>query len=124
MSFWVNKGEEATMHITKALSVRTRSVEHEEPGEREIVYLAGDDYQKTVVKGELFLSNHRDETVKVLIRRRFSGELLEADGDPKCVLREEGVWSVNKRNELTWELVLEPGDEITTVYRYSVLVNR
>jgi hypothetical protein len=124
MSFWVNKGEEATIHITKALSIRTRSVEHEEPGKREIVYIAGDDYQKTVVKGELFLSNHRDETVKVVIRRRFSGELFGADGNPQCVLREEGVWSVNKRNELTWTLTLDAGDEKNVAYRYSVLVNR
>lgn len=124
MSFWVNKGEEATIHITKALSIRTRSVEYEEPREREIVYIAGDDYQKTVVKGELFLSNYRNETVKVMLRRQFSGELLEADGDPQTILREEGVWSVNKRNELTWTLTLESGDERNVTYRYSVLVNR
>jgi hypothetical protein len=124
LSFWVNKGEEATIHITKALSIRTRSVEHEEPGEREIVYIAGNDYQKTVVKGELFLSNHRGETIQVVIRRRFSGELLEADGEPKSVLREEGAWSVNKRNELTWSLTLEPGEEKDLSYRYSLLVDR
>lgn len=123
MSFWVNTGEEATLHITKALSIRTRSIEHEEAGKREIVYIAGNDYQKTVVKGELFLANHRDEPVKVVVRRRFSGELLEADENPQCVLREEGVWSVNKRNELTWILTLEPGEEKTLCYRYSVLVN-
>lgn len=123
MSSWVNTGEEATVHITKALSIRTRSVEHEEPGTRETVHIGGYYYQKTVVKGELLLSNHRDETVKVLIRRRFSGELLEADGDHRCVLREEGAWSVNKRNELMWTLTLQPGDQKDLAYRYSVLVN-
>jgi hypothetical protein len=124
LSYWVNKGEKATLHVTKALSIRTRSVEHEEPGKREIVYVGGDDYQKTEVEGELSLNNHREETVKVVIRRRFSGELLEADGDPRTVLREEGAWSVNKRNELTWTVHLLPGRERTLTYRYSVLVNR
>lgn len=124
MSYWVNKGEKATLHVTKALSIRTRAVEHEKPGKREIVYVGGDDYHKTEVEGELSLNNHREETVKVVIRRRFSGELLEADGNPRTVLREEGAWSVNKRNELTWTVHLLPGREKTLSYRYSVLVNR
>ena len=58
-----------------------------------------------------------------MIRRRFSGELLEADGKPECVLREEGVYSVNKRNELTWTITLKPGKETTLSYRYTVLVS-
>jgi hypothetical protein len=123
-SFWVNKGEQTTLHITKAMSIRTRSVEHEQPGKREIVYIGGDDFRKTTVKGELSVGNHRAETVKLIVRRRFSGNLLSADGDPTCVLREEGVWSVNKRNELTWVLTLKPGAEKTLAYAYSVLVDR
>lgn len=123
-SFWVNKGEETTLHITKALSIRTRSSEQEEPDSREVVYIGGDDYHKTTVKGELMMNNHRKETIAMVIRRRFSGELLEATGNPKCVLREEGVWSANKRNKLTWSLTLKPGEERTLTYRYTVLVNR
>lgn len=123
-SFWVNQGEETTLHITKALSIRTRCSEQEEPDSREVVYVAGDDFRKTTVKGELFMNNHRNETITLVIRRRFSGELLDATGDPKCVLREEGAWAVNKRNELTWSRTLEPGEEQTLTYRYTVLVNR
>lgn len=123
-SFWVNKGEETTLHITKALSIRTRSSEQEEPDSRKVVYIGGDDYHKTTVKGELMMNNHRKETIAMVIRRRFSGELLEATDNPKCVLREEGVWSANKRNELTWSLTLKPGEERTLTYRYTVLVNR
>lgn len=123
LSYWVNPGEETTLHITKALSLRTRSVEHEEKGRREIVYIGGDDYRLTTVKGVLTVSNHRKETVKLVIRRRFSGELLQADGSPRSVLREEGVYSVNPRNELTWSLSLESGQEKTLTYKYSVLVD-
>ena len=35
MCTWTNAGEQATLHITKALSIRTRSVEYEEQGKRE-----------------------------------------------------------------------------------------
>jgi hypothetical protein len=123
MSYWTSAGETATVHVTKALSIRTRHIEHEEQGERKIVYIGGDDYRKVGVKGELTVNNHRTETVRLVIRRRFSGELVEADGDPKCTLREEGVYSVNRRNEMLWEFSLKPGEEETLAYRYSVLVN-
>ena len=123
-SYWVNQGEETTLHITKALSVRTRHVEHEVPGEREVVYVGGDDYQKTQVAGELNITNYRNEKVTLVVRRRFSGELISADETPECTLREEGAWCVNKRNELTWTLTLEAGEEKMLAYTYSLLVNR
>jgi len=122
LSYWVNTGEETTLHITKALSIRTRSVEQEKEGKREIVYVGGRTFRKTAVSGELRANNHRKETITLVIRRRFSGDLVEADKSPKCTLLEEGVYSVNKRNELTWGLKLKPGEEIKLTYRYTVLV--
>jgi hypothetical protein len=124
MSYWVNRGEETTLHVTKALSVRTRSVEQELEGKRETVYLGGYPYQKTTVLGELRANNHRKEPIALVIRRRFSGDLLEADGSPESMLLEEGAYSVNKRNQLTWSLSLKPGEEVKLTYRYSVLVRR
>ena len=91
-------------------------------GGREIVYVGGREYRKSLVGGELTLSNHRKEAVKLVIRRRFSGELLTAEGAPRTMLREEGVWSVNRRNELVWTVTLQPGEEKRLTYQYSVLV--
>ncbi len=122
MSYWVNSGEETTLHVTKALSIRTRSIEHELEGAREFVYVGGDQFRKTTVEGELWANNHRKETIQLVIRRRFSGDLLKANGSPHSTLLEEGVWSVNKRNQLTWTLTLEPGEEAQLTYRYTVLV--
>jgi hypothetical protein len=125
-SYWVNPGEETLLRVNKALSIRTRSTEHEEQFKdvpaRDYIYIGGRNYRRTMVKGELLISNHRKEDVKVVLRRRFSGELLTADENPKVSLREEGVWSVNKRNEMVWTLTFKPGEERTLTYRYSVLV--
>jgi len=122
MTNWVNSGEETSLRVTKALSLRKRHTELEEPGQRDKVFLGGQRYQKTVVKGELAVNNHRKEDVTMVVRRRFSGELLNADGEPKKALREEGAYSVNPRNELTWTFVLKPGEEKALSYRYSLLV--
>jgi len=123
-SFWTNAGEETVLRVDKALSVRTRSLEHEDAkeGNRDLVWVGARQYRKTTVDGELTVNNHRKETIQLAIRRRFSGELISAEGEPKSALREEGAYSVNKRNELFWNLALKPGEERKLKYRYTVLV--
>jgi hypothetical protein len=127
-SYWTNAGEETVLRVEKALSVRTRAIENEESkkadgtGGRDTVYVGRRQYRSTVVDGELTANNHRKEDVTLVIRRRFSGDLISADGEPKKILREEGVYSVNKRYELIWTLTLKPGEEKKLAYKYSVLV--
>ena len=125
-SYWVNAGEETVLRVEKALSVRTRAIETEQPnkdgGGWEAVWVGGRQYRKATVTGELAVANHRKETVPVVIRRRFSGDLVQAEGAPKAALREEGVYSVNRRNELLWTLSLQPGEERKLRYTYTVLV--
>ncbi len=126
-SYWVNAGEETVLHVNKALSVRTRAIEHEEQKNngadgRDLVWIGGRQFRRAMVEGELDVSNHRDETIQLVLRRRFSGELVDADAKPKTSLREEGVYSVNKRNELLWTFPLKAGEERKLKYRYTVLV--
>ncbi len=121
-SHWVNPGEQSTLQITPALSVRTHATENEVPGEREVTDIGGQRFRRTLTKGQLLVGNHRNEPITLIIRRQFSGELVEADGDPEQSLREEGVYSVNPRHELIWTLTLAPGEEQTLEYSYRVLV--
>ena len=67
--------------------------------------------QATGSLGELAIGNHRKETIHLAIRRRFSGELVSAEGAPQKSLREEGVISVNPRNELLWIVQLNAGEQ-------------
>lgn len=124
MATWTAPGQKASIKINKALTVRGEHSEVEEEGKREIVWIAGDDYQRTVVKGTLKISNSRAGSVKMVIRADFSGELLEADGDPEKTLRADGARSVNPHRKLEWTVDLEGGKSKTLKYRYSVLVNR
>jgi hypothetical protein len=122
-SYWVNTGEETTLRVTKALSVRARHIEKESgENERDYLYIGGRRFRKVTVDGELHANNHRKEKVTLVIRRRFSGDLLSASDEPKTALLESGVYSVNKRNELTWKVDLESGEEIKRTYQYEVLV--
>lgn len=123
-SGWVNPGQQTCIQITRALSIRTRSTETEEEGERKIVYIGGNDYQRTTVKGRLTVRNFRSKDAVITIRREFSGELLEADGDPAKSLRLEGAASVNPRRQLDWTITLPAGEERELTYRYELLVDR
>ena len=69
----------------------------------------------------MIANNHRNEPITLVIRKRFSGELLSAEGEPKTTLLEEGTWSVNRRNELVWTVELAPGEEKRFACRYTVL---
>jgi hypothetical protein len=122
MSYWVNPGEETTLHVTKALSIRTRSIEQEIDGGRDIVNVGGLAYRKATLEGTLQANNHRNEQITLVIRRCFSGELVSADREPKTSLLEEGAGYINKRNQLTWNLTLKPGEEVKLKYRYALLV--
>jgi hypothetical protein len=124
MSYWVNSGEETILRVEKALSVRTRATENEQMDKdgRDLVWVGGRQYRKTTVEGEVAVGNHRKETVSMVIRRRFSGELIKAEGAPKTTLLAEGAYSINRRNELVWTLPLEGGEEVKLKYSYSVLV--
>ncbi|OWK40866.1 DUF4139 domain-containing protein [Fimbriiglobus ruber] len=126
-SYWVNAGEETVLRVNKALSVRTRATENEalkkENGDdRVFLWVGPRQYRRSTVEGEVAVGNHRKETIQLVVRRRFSGDLISADGSPKSSLREEGVFSVNKRNELLWTLTLKGGEERKLKYTYTVLV--
>ena len=122
MSYWVNPGEETTLHITKSLSVRARNVEQEVDNNRDLVYVGGNQYRKVTLEGTLTANNHRNESVALVIRRCFSGDLISADREPKTSLLEEGAGYINKRNQLIWSLTLKPGEEVKLIYRYTLLV--
>jgi hypothetical protein len=125
-SYWVNAGEETVLRVEKALSVRTRAIETEQQkadgSGRDFIWIGGRQYRRTTVEGELAVSNHRKESVSMVIRRRFSGELVAAEGNPTTSLREEGVFSINKRNEMVWTMALKGGEEKKLKYSYTVLV--
>lgn len=126
---WTNKNEEATLRVNKALSIRARHVEYESQvgdpakSERDLVNIGGRRFRKVTVNGELRLSNGRPTETKMSIKRQFSGDYIKGDDSPKVDLREEGVWTVNKRNELLWTIVLKPAEERTVKFQYSILIN-
>ncbi len=128
---WVNPGQETLVKITKSLTVTGTLNEYEIPDKssidykmsgRKIVHIAGYNYRNPEVEGTLKLHNYRSTAAVAVVKLQFSGELVSAEQAPEAKVLETGVYSVNPRRELTWELNLKPGEEVTVKYKYSVLV--
>lgn len=122
-SDWVNPGDSNCLRITRALSVTTAHAEVEEEASRERVEVRGRSYRRSIVKGTCTVHNYRKEDVAMYMTAEYSGEFISAEGDPAKSLRPEGVPWLNARRKLDWKLTLEPGEERTVTYRYSVLIH-
>jgi len=76
-----------------------------------------------IVDGKLRIRNYRGTDVKLIVNLGFSGEFISAATEPdeRRVLG-SSVFSINKRQQMRWTLLLKPGEEQTLAYQYSVLV--
>jgi hypothetical protein len=123
-SYWTNVGEEALLRITRSLSIRTSSKEMADSKPNERVVVDDRNYTKVYLKGELVMSNHRNQPTKMHVRHAIRGNVSEIDGEPKTVTREDSLEDINRINEVLWTVNLNPGEERRLTYKYSVLVYR
>ena len=124
---WTNPGQEAFLRITKALTV-PGSFEESILGRREDyprVDLLGHAWRRIEVEAKLTMSNHRPEPAKLCIHPTIEGEFKESATPPDSVrtLGEPGSrGGVNPKQELVWNLELQPGESKVLTYRYTTLV--
>ena len=100
------------------------SREQEDSKANERVVVDDKNYTKIYLKGELLMSNHRKQPVKMHVRHAIRGIIHEIDGTPKTVTREESLEDVNRVHEVMWTVTLNPGEERRLTYKNSVLVYR
>jgi hypothetical protein len=121
---WTNVGEEAALKITRSLSVRALSLEQEDGKANEQVVVDDKKYTKVHLKGELVMSNHRKQAIKLHVRHSIRGVIAEIDGTPKRTTREDSLEDVNRVHDVVWVVTLNPGEEKKLTYKNSVLVVR
>ena len=124
MVYWAAPGEEVLLPINKTLSVRAWAFEVEREDAREGLEQYGYKLWRTKVDGEVTIVNQRAEPVDFVAQIEFSGNLLEAEGEPDKELRPHGVWRLNPQRRLTWELTFQPGETRALKYSYEVLAPR
>lgn len=131
---WTNPGQEATLRVTKALSVAT-TFDETIPGRIEDYPTVpwdnmGTRFRRVEVETVLTAVNHRADPVTLVIRPTVVGEYQSASMPPDSVQTEgsrearngNGDRQPNPTQKLRWSVSLAPGETLSLTYRYTTLV--
>ena len=122
-SSFVSPNEECSIRVTKALSVRGSDQEFEEQGGRERFQVFGRTYERRKVKGEVKVKNYRNIPIKLIANKSVSGAVDSADQGAEKTLLADGIDTLNQVWRVRWTLTLQPNEEKTLSYAYTVVVN-
>ena len=124
---WTNPGQEATLRVTKALTV-AGSFEETMPGRLEdypTVNRFDGHYRRITIEAKLAATNHRAEAATLRVRPTILGEFQEASEAPESVRNDgsrEARGALNPSQVLSWTFELAPGETKELTYRYTTLV--
>ena len=131
---WTNPGQEATLRVTKALSVAT-TFDETIPGRIEDYPTVpwdnmGTRFRRVEVETAVTAVNHRSDPVTLVIRPTVVGEYQSASIPPDSVQTEgsrearngNGDRPPNPTQKLRWSVPLAPGETLSLTYRYTTLV--
>lgn len=112
------------LKITQAVAVDAQENEHEIERKRNAEKFYNTHFDLVTVKGELAITNYKDKPVTLKISKTLSGDVREADGNPKIDKLARGLRQVNSTSQLIWNVDVEPGrdDGRSITYTYQVYV--
>lgn len=117
-------GGETVLKITQALGIQAEETELETEREIEVVRRYGSSYDRVTIEGELRLKNFVAEKVTVRITKTLTGEVQTSAPEARVEKLAKGLRQENPRSRLTWQIVLESGEEKEISYVYTVLIRR
>ena len=89
------------------------------------VNMLGHTWRRIEIEAKLTMSNHRPDTATLCIHPTIEGEFKESATPPDSIrtLGEPGSrFGVNPKQELVWNVELQPGESKVLTYRYTTLV--
>lgn len=115
------KGSNTNLKLTIATDVKTNRHEYEIDRQRD-VELYRQSYDLVTIKGELYIKNCKDKDINMEIKKRLTGEVIEATHDGKINKLAEGLKGVNYNSNISWEIPIKAGKEINLIYKYKVYI--
>jgi hypothetical protein len=115
-------GARRTVRITRAVEIQGDRAEYEVTRDRNAGSFYGSTYDRVSVRGEIRVTNLKAEAVRLEITKHVQGEVAANPDEARVVAVAEGLRRVNPTTRLTWDLPLEPGEDRTLTYSYSLFV--
>jgi len=122
---YTSKGSSVSLKLTIASDVKTSRQEVEAERQRGVT-VSGHTYDLVSVRGELRIKNNKDKPVTMDVKKSLTGEVLEVSPQGKTQKMAEGLGlrAINPNSRITWEILLNPGQDITLSYKYKIFVSR
>ncbi|HEV2395328.1 MAG TPA: hypothetical protein VGS27_00115 [Candidatus Sulfotelmatobacter sp.] len=116
------KGASSTLKITVASDIRTSHEEREISRQQDLTHRRGYTYDLVTIEGTLNVRNYKSQQVRLSIGKTVRGKLVSQSDPGKSVELGEAIVSDNPSTRLTWDITLNPGEERTLTYRYTIWI--
>ncbi len=120
---YTSKNAKTNLKLTVATDVKHERHEYEIDRQRD-VKIYNHNYDLVTVKGELSIKNHKNKEITMEIKKRLTGEVVEASYSGKIEKVAEGLRGVNQNSSISWEIPVKAGEEMKVAYKYKVYIAR
>jgi len=110
------------LKITQAVAVNAEQTENEIARERNAANFGGNPFDLVTVKGELAVTNYKDEPITLKITKTLTGEVQKADGEPTITKLARGLRTINPQSQLVWKVEVKPGKDNAVKRSYTFKV--
>jgi hypothetical protein len=116
-------GAEAVVRLSKAIDVQARNEEEVTDLQENFKKLNKVSYNKATLKGQIKLTNYQQKKIKLSITKIVNGEPGNLSHNGTSIKLKINRNALNATSRITWEVELNPGEQQTVGYDYSILVN-
>jgi hypothetical protein len=116
-------GAEGIIRLSKAIDVQAKNEEEVTDLQENFKRLNKVNYNKATLKGQVKLANYQQKKIKVSVTKIVNGETgILSNGGTSVKLKINNT-ALNATSRISWEIELNPGEQQTLNYEYSILVN-
>jgi hypothetical protein len=118
------KGAKSEVKITVASDIKVTDDEQEIARDSDQKRKNGQLYDDVTVEAHITVKNYKDKPVTLDLHRIIYGDLQKSDADWKTTREVDMYNASNPKNNVTWEVTVNGGDEKVITYHYKVEINK